>query len=160
MCWGQNENNQTSVLNKSEVREPITVFGLEHVVQVACGASHTVALTRSGQVYTFGANSFGQLGRGNRSGPLNTPHHVKELMGVQSIAAGNSHTLALSQNRLHSFGLNSSGQLGVDSFIDKFSPSSSAMLNAKALFAGWDQSVVLCAEVSIVWSFTKKLLAF
>lgn len=147
LCWGRNDQNQTSVVNKAEVRDPVTVLGLEHVIQVACGANHTVVLTRNGNVYTFGANNFGQLGNGYRSAPLNSPHQVKELTGVQSIAAGNSHTLALTPNRFYSFGLNNSGQLGVGTLIDKFSPYSSAIMNAKALFAGWDQSVVLCGEV-------------
>lgn len=147
LCWGQNDNYQTSVCNKTEVREPVRVFGLEIVVQVACGANHTVALTRDGKVYTFGGNNFGQLGQGKRTAPLNAPQQVKELMDVKSIAAGNSHTLALTQNRLHSFGLNSNGQLGLGTFEDQFKPSSVTLMNAKALFAAWNQSVVVSGDV-------------
>jgi E3 ubiquitin-protein ligase HERC4 len=117
-------------------------------VQVACGAQHTVALTRNGKVYTFGANSFGELGIGHRSAPLNAPQQVKELNNVQSIAAGNGHTLAICSNRFHSFGLNNNGQLGIGTFDDTFSPSTSAIMNAQALFAGWEQTVILCGEVS------------
>lgn len=36
-------------------------------LQVACGYAHTLALTDEGQVYAWGANSYGQLGTGNKS---------------------------------------------------------------------------------------------
>lgn len=35
-------------------------------VQVACGYAHTLALTDEGFVYAWGANSYGQLGTGNK----------------------------------------------------------------------------------------------
>lgn len=35
--------------------------------QVACGYAHTLALTDEGFVYSWGANSYGQLGTGNKS---------------------------------------------------------------------------------------------
>lgn len=45
--------------------------------QVACGYAHTLALTDEGFVYAWGANSYGQLGTGNKSNqalptPINT----------------------------------------------------------------------------------------
>lgn len=36
-------------------------------LQVACGYAHTLALTDEGFVYAWGANSYGQLGTGNKS---------------------------------------------------------------------------------------------
>lgn len=36
-------------------------------LQVACGYAHTLALTDEGFVYSWGANSYGQLGTGNKS---------------------------------------------------------------------------------------------
>lgn len=35
--------------------------------QVACGYAHTLVLTDEGQIYAWGANSYGQLGTGNKS---------------------------------------------------------------------------------------------
>jgi hypothetical protein len=42
---------------------PTVVTGLRNVFALAPGAQHTVALTRTGQVLTFGRNTSGQLGR-------------------------------------------------------------------------------------------------
>lgn len=40
------------------------IRGLEghHVVSVACGWAHSIALSQSGQVWVWGSNSHGQLG--------------------------------------------------------------------------------------------------
>lgn len=41
--------------------------GFGFFFQVACGYAHTLVLTDEGQVYVWGANSYGQLGTGNKS---------------------------------------------------------------------------------------------
>jgi alpha-tubulin suppressor-like RCC1 family protein len=89
------------------------------VVQIAAGASHSLALTSTGQLYAFGSNRFGQLGDAIASGTLSptpTPTQVS-LPGasgpVIQIAAGGFHSLALtSTGQLYAFGSNAYGQLG------------------------------------------------
>ena len=39
--------------------------------QVACGYAHALALSDSGIVYGWGANSYGQLGSGNKANVVN-----------------------------------------------------------------------------------------
>uniref|UniRef100_A0A3Q2QQI3 RCC1 and BTB domain containing protein 2 n=1 Tax=Fundulus heteroclitus TaxID=8078 RepID=A0A3Q2QQI3_FUNHE len=63
--------------------------------EVACGYAHTLALTDEGFVYAWGANSYGQLGTGNKSNQalpilINTD---KERM-VEVAACHTSHTSA------------------------------------------------------------------
>ena len=36
-----------------------------HDAQVSCGEAHVIALTKSGEVYTWGCGEFGRLGIGN-----------------------------------------------------------------------------------------------
>ena len=43
--------------------------------QVVCGCAHTLALSDEGVVYSWGANSYGQLGVGNKAN-LITPTKV------------------------------------------------------------------------------------
>lgn len=89
------------------------------VVQIAAGASHSLALTSTGQLYAFGSNRFGQLGNAAASGtpnPTPTPTQVS-LPGasgpVVQIAAGGFHSLALTATgQLYAFGRNDFGQLG------------------------------------------------
>jgi len=89
------------------------------VTQLAAGEDHTLALTAAGELYTFGSNRYGQLGRAANSGaslPNSTPERTG-LPGIQGtavqVAAGHEQSLALSSTgQLYSFGGNRYGQLG------------------------------------------------
>ena len=41
------------------------------IIKVVCGYAHTLALTDEGHLYAWGANSYGQLGTGNKSNSNN-----------------------------------------------------------------------------------------
>lgn len=65
--------------------------------QVACGPMHTVSLTHDGQVYTYGCNDEGALGRvtdGDEELEA-TPKHIPIKNQVIKITAGDSHTAVL-----------------------------------------------------------------
>jgi E3 ubiquitin-protein ligase HERC4 len=66
---------------------------------VSAGSEHSVALTDSGEVYTWGGDPEGQLGLGssNESHVQLIPHLVLSLskFKITEIAAGGAHTLAL-----------------------------------------------------------------
>ena len=82
------------------------------VDMVACGRMHTLCVCQK-EVYAWGANDKGQLGLGS-SFDSPVPKIVTALSGsqVDGIACGFAHTVVLSQRRVYSFGLGSSGQLG------------------------------------------------
>ena len=64
------------------------------VVRVACGDTHTLAVTEAGELYTFGRNSNGQLGHGTTDDSL-APRLV-EALKVRSSRLGDlpgSHVL-------------------------------------------------------------------
>lgn len=101
------------------------------VVQIAAGARHSLALTSTGQLYSFGDNEFGQLGRAANAettvpNPAPAQVEIPGLDGtVVAIAAGGEHSLVLSSSgQVFAFGLNSAGQLG------SFSNSGSEWANA------------------------------
>ena len=49
-------------------------LGAVVVAQIACGDRHSLALTKAGQLYAWGDNSFGQLGIGKAAtGKAATP---------------------------------------------------------------------------------------
>ena len=54
--WGRGINGQLghgSVLNEDQVR-PVSALSNYHIIDIACGESHTMALTVKGEVYSWG----------------------------------------------------------------------------------------------------------
>ncbi|KAM9477006.1 putative E3 ubiquitin-protein ligase HERC6 [Clarias gariepinus] len=87
------------------------------VVQVACGNFHSLALSKGGEVFSWGQNKYGQLGLGKSVELQPDPSLVRFLVGVPvtQIAAGGAHTLALTlSNQVFCCGANSVGQLGLN----------------------------------------------
>lgn len=79
--------------NENE-RERISFFNTEptnKVYQIACGGMHTLVLTTMGQVYSWGCNDEGALGR---LGEEKTPALVHLGLPVRKIAGGDSHSVA------------------------------------------------------------------
>uniref|UniRef100_A0A8U7M189 RCC1 and BTB domain containing protein 2 n=2 Tax=Corvus TaxID=30420 RepID=A0A8U7M189_CORMO len=63
--------------------------------EVACGYAHTLVLTDEGQIYAWGANSYGQLGTGNKSNQSYPTTVIVDKDRVIEIAACHSaHTSA------------------------------------------------------------------
>uniref|UniRef100_A0AAQ5YCA8 BTB domain-containing protein n=1 Tax=Amphiprion ocellaris TaxID=80972 RepID=A0AAQ5YCA8_AMPOC len=96
---------------------PRMVEGLmsHHCSQVAAAKDHTVVLTEEGYVYTFGLNTFHQLGLAPPPASAHVPKQVfsKMLKGrtVIGVAAGRFHTVLWTREAVYTMGLNG-GQLG------------------------------------------------
>jgi alpha-tubulin suppressor-like RCC1 family protein len=117
-----NETNINQITGKANPTPTlVTLPGQEGpVVEVAAGLLHTLALTESGQLYSFGANNDGQLGRKTTHGPgewANPTPTLVALSGqdgpVVQIAAGRTSSFAVTESgQLYAFGENRFGQLG------------------------------------------------
>lgn len=86
----------------------------EKIRDVACGREHTLALTRSGTVYAFGAGFGGRLGNGSES-DAELPVLVEGLAGhvITRVDAGECHSCALSDaGDVFTWGFGASGALG------------------------------------------------
>ncbi|XP_072993322.1 RCC1 domain-containing protein RUG3, mitochondrial isoform X1 [Typha latifolia] len=94
------------------------------VVAVTCGGFFTVTLTSEGQLWSWGANSNFELGRGNnttdwRPKPITS---LKDVCVIQ-IASGGYHSLALTdQGEVFSWGYGGHGQLGHNSIQNEKVP--------------------------------------
>ncbi|XP_065449840.1 RCC1 and BTB domain-containing protein 2 isoform X4 [Chrysemys picta bellii] len=63
--------------------------------EVACGYAHTLVLTDEGQLYAWGANSYGQLGTGNKSNQsYPAPVTVDKDRVIEIAACHSAHTSA------------------------------------------------------------------
>lgn len=92
----------------------LTALTDEVVTAVAAGPRHSLLLTASGAVYTFGYGAFGELGHGDEQS-RSLPTRVEGLAGkrVASIAAGDNFSLALTvQHEVYFFGLRHVPELG------------------------------------------------
>jgi len=100
--------------------------GHEIVVEIACGARHSLALTAKQEVWSWGRASCGRLGLGpDVRDPQPQPCKIRNLQGkrVESMACGWSHNLAVTESgRVYAWGCGSEGRLGLGTFSDVYEP--------------------------------------
>lgn len=80
--------------------------------QAIAGPSHSIAVTSSGSVYSFGSNSSGQLGHGTLEEEWR-PRLIRSLQGIRIIqaAAGAGRTMLISDaGQVYAFGKESFGE--------------------------------------------------
>ena len=101
--------NDWTVLINNDRDTPVKI--MDDVVAITAGGHHTAAIRRDGSLWTWGSNSYGQLGDGTVISRL-AP--VKVLDDVIAVSAGFSHTLAIrGDGSLWAWGHNNLGQLGL-----------------------------------------------
>jgi alpha-tubulin suppressor-like RCC1 family protein len=108
--WGVELGNGYSF---TLVTTPTQVAGLDSVVAIAMGASHTLTLAKDGRIRGWGYNGYGQLGDSSEA-HRPVPTIAKEVEGcVKAIACGASHSLALmADGTVMAWGSNEYGALG------------------------------------------------
>jgi E3 ubiquitin-protein ligase HERC4 len=96
-----------------------------HIIQIAAGQKHSIALTNAGEILVWGANDCGQLGLGTVTPYEATPTCVSTLFGIPIalIACGANHTFAVSTSgAIFGWGKNTHGQLGLNDTASKQFP--------------------------------------
>src|SRR5205823_4147916 len=73
---------------------PGRVHTLSGVTAISAGYAHNLAVSGDGIIWAWGSNNVGQLGLGDRV-DRSDPQQVLMLVGTIGIAAGSTHTLAL-----------------------------------------------------------------
>lgn len=96
--FGGGEHGQLGHNDRVNKLKPTLVEALEGVFvsQITCGWSHSVALTSTGKVYSWGNGDHGKLGHGS-SRKVSVPQMVERLKDyrVVRVASYNEHTAAL-----------------------------------------------------------------
>ncbi|XP_042698659.2 RCC1 and BTB domain-containing protein 2 isoform X3 [Chrysemys picta bellii] len=95
--WGYNGNGQLGLGSSGNQPTPCRIAALQgiRVQRVACGYAHTLVLTDEGQLYAWGANSYGQLGTGNKSNQsYPAPVTVDKDRVIEIAACHSAHTSA------------------------------------------------------------------
>lgn len=104
-----------------KLREPecleLALEPLEKLKKVALGKEFGLLLTSSGKIYSWGDNSYGELGFPVETRSVESPARIPffEDLQVLDVAAGARHSLVLEgTGRIFSFGDNNEGQCAVD----------------------------------------------
>lgn len=110
-AWGSNSEaefgNGTTTSSLTPIKVNNNLDG--HIVAVAAGAAHSMALTDDGKVWTWGGNYYGEIGDGTESGDDSIPFILNKRVSpgrvngldetvddpVVAIAAGSYYSLAL-----------------------------------------------------------------
>ena len=112
--WGRNYFGQLGDNTTTQRQTPVTTFaGGTNWKQVSCGGYFTAAIKTDGTLWTWGRNSYGQLGNNtttNRSTPVTT---FAGGTNWKQVTGGQHHTAAIkTDGTLWSWGGNAYGQLG------------------------------------------------
>jgi alpha-tubulin suppressor-like RCC1 family protein len=129
LAWGSNFNGQLGDGTRNSSSTPVAVNlpAYVTVTAIAAGgdfnAGHSLALTSSGAVWAWGDNRYGQLGDGTTVSMSSTPVAVIQAVPFTAIAAGRSHSLAVtSPGQVLAWGDNSYGQLGNSTTFNSNTP--------------------------------------
>ena len=126
--WGLNRAGQLGIANstpqavlpqkvtKYESKYQGEIFEFKNIIKIAAGTDFALALDADGNVYSWGLNSYGQLGYSNYYyGSRNMPIKITAISSIVDIKAGDSFALALdADGRVYSWGRNTHGQLGLN----------------------------------------------
>lgn len=125
---------------------------------ISGGGGHTLAIKPDGTVWAWGTNTNGQLGNGTTTNS-STPVEVQNinggyLSGATAVAAGASHSLALlSDGTVWAWGLNSSGQLGINSTVNSSKAVQiQSLTSVSAIAAGRVHSLAVKSD-GTVWAW-------
>jgi len=135
--WSWGENTNASMLGDGTTTQrntPVQVHGpgdvgfLTNVVALTSGNTSAYALKSDGTVWSWGANTYGQLGDNTtiqRLTPVQAhgPDNVGFLNNITAISAGTNSLYALkSDGTVWSWGRNTYGQLGNNSTSSSYTP--------------------------------------
>ncbi|OXU31335.1 hypothetical protein TSAR_012680, partial [Trichomalopsis sarcophagae] len=152
--WGDGDYGKLGRGGSDGCKVPMKIESLAGlgVVKVECGSQFSVALTRSGAVYTWGKGDYHRLGHGTDD-HVRRPRKVSALQGkkIVSIATGSLHCVACSdKGEVYTWGDNDEGQLGDGTTHAQQSPRLVHALQGKNI------TRVACGSAhTLAWSTTK-----
>lgn len=150
--WGNGNCGALGLGNFENHEKPVllnTIRTSDEIKYIDSGESHTCALTREAEVYTWGYAASGRLGLGKRvrNGvsfedrkhfPVPSIVNFPQKLPVRMISCGPEHSLALTDLKVFSWGAGDSGKLGHGDFEDRWEPCEISALN------GWHVMDISC----------------
>jgi uncharacterized repeat protein (TIGR02543 family) len=156
-AWGYNYHGELGDYTTTTRLTPVQVQGLpqsDPVTGIAAGNNHSLAVTRSGQVWAWGYNYYGELGDYTTTNRLSAVQ-VQGLTGpVRAVAAGNYLSMAMTQSgQVLVWGDNSYGQFGFTGTASSSSPVQiQGLTGVNAIAAGVGHSLAM-TQGGQVWAW-------
>ncbi|OPH57176.1 hypothetical protein BC351_25230 [Paenibacillus ferrarius] len=178
--WGDNTSGQLGVGTGYDGRTwnqtfPSQVNGLPEITNIGVGSNFTFAIGKDESLWAWGSNSYSQLGDetlNNQASPIQTlvrnwlnPPVLQPGEGTvmihdpksQPLAAGDSDTFVIHNNRVYGWGSNSFGQLGDGTRTAAPAPKVLNVDNIVAVDAGDAHTVAVKADGSL-WTWGQNFL--
>lgn len=157
--WGHGNQGK---LGHGEKRSEATLRFIQSnisFVSVSAGHDHSLAISTSGHIYSWGSNARGQLGQGYDLQDILTPTLVPTNERFIQVSAGYSHSLALSETKeLYSWGSDDNGALGLKDKTFSFTPQKIDCLSQdfQSVSAGTFCSAAITDTGLFIWGKWKK----
>jgi alpha-tubulin suppressor-like RCC1 family protein len=126
--WGNNgagQLGQNTVTTASTSSPNLVTGSITNWVQVAAGVANSFAIRANGELYAWGSNSAGQLGR-DTGNTVSTSSPVLVVGGIADwtqVSSRNTHCIGLRANgTLYAWGTGTNGRLGDSNAVNRSSP--------------------------------------
>lgn len=120
-AWGSNTYGQLGIsshLIETPYPQLLRTLAAIKIVEISAGQYHSLALTASGKVYSWGWGIHGQLGHGNCDNEI-YPRLLNFHKPVKQVTAGHAHSLIVTcDGNLYGFGSNLFFQLNGSQVAD------------------------------------------
>jgi alpha-tubulin suppressor-like RCC1 family protein len=157
--WGQNSNGQLGDNTITDKSSPVqTVAGGTNWKQVAAGGFyHTAAIKTDGTLWTWGQNTYGQLGNNTAASKSSPVQTVAGGTNWKTVAGGLRHTAAIkTDGTLWTWGFNVYGSLGDNTVTSKSSPVQTVAggTNWKQVAGGFYQTAAIKTDGTLwTWGY-------
>jgi len=129
--WGLGQRGCLGLGNVPEVSDPVqiktTIDGtpLQSIKEIACGASHCLAISYYDVIYSWGCGISGRLGHGNEE-HYNMPKAINSLppnLKFIKLSAGDTHSAGITKDlELYTWGDGAYGKLGHGGVANEYTP--------------------------------------